>query len=142
MHQEVVLALLASPLRLATRDAYVGLARCIADKRAISVLRRTLRRARTHAGLTDRADDHAVERPASRERDPVDDARDLAFFRDMVESGALPRRTARMFALSADGYGAAEIARELRVAPKTVRNEMWAARAMLRRERERRGVRR
>jgi DNA-directed RNA polymerase specialized sigma24 family protein len=133
--QDVTLELLVARVVPADMPGCLALARDIAAKRAIDVLRKHKRRGRYDTGATDGADDHAAGDDAAGDADAaLDRARQLALIDEKRADGTLGDKAARMLQLDAEGLSAPEIARDLGLAPQTVRNTLSAVKRDLRAE--------
>jgi DNA-directed RNA polymerase specialized sigma24 family protein len=133
--QDVTLKLLVTRKAPADMPGCVALARHIAGETAIDVRRKHKRRGRSDTGPTDGADDHAAADTAADDADAaLDRTRQLELIAEKRADGSLDAKAARMLELQAEGMSAPEIAREVGLAPQTVRNTLSAVKRELRAE--------
>jgi len=127
--QEVLLKLLAHPDPPETIEGCRYLAIRMAQDMVVDILRRRSVRRRVSPGPTEDADSHASPGPDASE---VLAARQLlAFVAEQEEAGNISGRQATILRDVADGASHGEIAGRLKVAQKTVRNEVVKARKEL-----------
>jgi DNA-directed RNA polymerase specialized sigma24 family protein len=102
---------------------------------ALDHRRKTKRRAKYNVGPTDTPDDHVAAEHASPDAaDALDRKKQLELIEEKRADGSLSEKAARMLELDAQGMNAVEIAKEVHLAPQTVRNTLSAVKRELRLE--------
>jgi DNA-directed RNA polymerase specialized sigma24 family protein len=109
-----------------------ALATTIAVHWALDRLREAKARSKSDVGLCDDADDHL--RPTLRWEhiDPIDAKRYLAVLQDLFDSGQMPEYGEQILQAEADEVPREEIAAEIGVGKKAIRNRLYRMRSRLR----------
>jgi DNA-directed RNA polymerase specialized sigma24 family protein len=132
VQQVVNMELLAEGMDSVDLDHCLALARTKAHDRSVDLMRLWARRGKTNVGPTEEADEH----PALRNLEPdacraIVVKQQAAVFNEAVAEGAISEQDVRILQLDADGLDAGEIAKRVKLAPKTVRNRLSTARKIL-----------
>jgi RNA polymerase sigma factor (sigma-70 family) len=131
--QEVLVKALALDEPPVTAAECVAVARKMATDLAVDRMRRRRQRGRFHAGLAEDPDNHAAsDTPASDVPERIDQGRQIDFVQRAIAAELITARQVAILEAEMDGVPQSKIARRLRVAYQTVRNDLTQARATMR----------